>query len=100
MTPGAVAPEKLAATQKEIAAKGGACFTYSCDLTDMAAIDALAKQILADHGGVDFLVNNAGRSIRRAVIGSIDRFHDDLSTFDEGREVLGGHALLVQPELH
>jgi NAD(P)-dependent dehydrogenase (short-subunit alcohol dehydrogenase family) len=69
-------PEKLAATQQEIAAKGGACFTYSCDLTDMAAIDALAKQILADHGGVDFLVNNAGRSIRRAVIGSIDRFHD------------------------
>ena len=69
-------PEKLAATQKEITAKGGACFTYSCDLTDMAAIDALAKQILADHGGVDFLVNNAGRSIRRAVIGSIDRFHD------------------------
>ena len=69
-------PEKLEQTQREIAAKGGACFTYSCDLTDMAAIDALAKKILADHGGVDFLMNNAGRSIRRAVINSIDRFHD------------------------
>ena len=69
-------PEKLAATKKEIAAKGGVCHTYSCDLTDMAAIDALAKKILADHGGVDFLINNAGRSIRRAVINSIDRFHD------------------------
>ena len=69
-------PEKLEATKKEIAAKGGVCHTYSCDLTDMAAIDALAKKILADHGGVDFLINNAGRSIRRAVINSIDRFHD------------------------
>ena len=69
-------PEKLEATQKEIAAKGGICHTYSCDLTDMATIDTLAKRVLADHGGVDFLINNAGRSIRRAVINSIDRFHD------------------------
>jgi NAD(P)-dependent dehydrogenase (short-subunit alcohol dehydrogenase family) len=28
------------------------------------------------HGGVDFLVNNAGRSIRRAIESSYDRFHD------------------------
>jgi NAD(P)-dependent dehydrogenase (short-subunit alcohol dehydrogenase family) len=69
-------PEKLEATRKSIAARGGTCVTYSCDLADMAAIDALAKKVLADHGGVDFLVNNAGRSIRRAVINSIDRFHD------------------------
>jgi NAD(P)-dependent dehydrogenase (short-subunit alcohol dehydrogenase family) len=69
-------PEKLEETKREIAARGGACFTYSCDLTDMGAIDVLAKKVLADHGSVDFLVNNAGRSIRRAVINSIDRFHD------------------------
>lgn len=69
-------PEKLEATRNEIVAKGGTCFTYSCDLTDMAAIDVLAKRVLADHHGVDFLVNNAGRSIRRAVINSLDRFHD------------------------
>jgi NAD(P)-dependent dehydrogenase (short-subunit alcohol dehydrogenase family) len=42
----------------------------------MAAIDALAKKVLAEHGTVDFLVNNAGRSIRRAVLNSLDRFHD------------------------
>ena len=29
-----------------------------------------------NHGGVDFLINNAGRSIRRAIEGSYDRFHD------------------------
>jgi NAD(P)-dependent dehydrogenase (short-subunit alcohol dehydrogenase family) len=69
-------PEKLEATRKEIADAGGACFAYSCDLADMAAIDATAKKILADHGGVDFLINNAGRSIRRAVLNSLDRFHD------------------------
>ena len=34
------------------------------------------KQMLADHGGVDMLVNNAGRSIRRSVALSYDRFHD------------------------
>ncbi len=69
-------PEKLETTRKEIAAAGGKCFTYSCDLADMTAIDGLAKKVLAEHGTVDFLVNNAGRSIRRAVINSIDRFHD------------------------
>ena len=69
-------PEKLAETQREIAGSGGTCFTYSCDLSDMAAIDAMARKILAEHGTVDFLVNNAGRSIRRAVINSVDRFHD------------------------
>jgi thioester reductase-like protein len=47
-------PEKLEATKKSIVAKGGTCVTYSCDLADMAAIDALAKKVLADHGGVDY----------------------------------------------
>ena len=28
------------------------------------------------HGGVDILINNAGRSIRRAIENSFDRFHD------------------------
>ena len=69
-------PEKLEATRREIADAGGRCFTSSCDLSDLNAIDGVAKKILADHGTVDFLVNNAGRSIRRAVINSLDRFHD------------------------
>ena len=34
------------------------------------------KQMLADHEGIDMLVNNAGRSIRRSVKLSYDRFHD------------------------
>jgi NAD(P)-dependent dehydrogenase (short-subunit alcohol dehydrogenase family) len=69
-------PEKLAATKKLIVDAGGRCTTYSCDLSDMHAIEATAKKILAAHRAVDYLVNNAGRSIRRAVINSLDRFHD------------------------
>ena len=34
------------------------------------------RAILADHPAVDMLVNNAGRSIRRSVAQSYDRFHD------------------------
>jgi NAD(P)-dependent dehydrogenase (short-subunit alcohol dehydrogenase family) len=49
---------------------------YPCDLSNMEAIDAMADAVLNDFGHVDVLVNNAGRSIRRAVIESLDRFHD------------------------
>ncbi|QNM95362.1 SDR family oxidoreductase [Chitinimonas koreensis] len=68
--------EKLEATKKEIEAEGGQCFVYSCDLSSLEAIDGLAQQVLADHGHVDVLINNAGRSIRRAIENSYDRFHD------------------------
>jgi NAD(P)-dependent dehydrogenase (short-subunit alcohol dehydrogenase family) len=68
--------DKLKATQEEIAALGGKCFVYSCDLSDLVAIDELAQKVLADHKHVDVLLNNAGRSIRRAVENSYDRFHD------------------------
>jgi NAD(P)-dependent dehydrogenase (short-subunit alcohol dehydrogenase family) len=47
-----------------------------CDLTDLEAIDRLADEILAEHGGVDVLVNSAGISIRRAVDRSYERFQD------------------------
>ena len=36
-------------------------------------IDAAVEQILSDHAAVDMLVNNAGRSIRRSVMLSLDR---------------------------
>jgi NAD(P)-dependent dehydrogenase (short-subunit alcohol dehydrogenase family) len=49
---------------------------YPADLADMADCDRFVQLVLANHGGVDFLVNNAGRSIRRAIEASYDRFHD------------------------
>jgi NAD(P)-dependent dehydrogenase (short-subunit alcohol dehydrogenase family) len=36
----------------------------------------MLEQVIEQHGRVDVLVNNAGRSIRRSVMDSIDRFHD------------------------
>ena len=68
--------EKLEALRDEIAALGGTAHVYSADLSDMEAIDDVVARILADHPAVDFLVNNAGRSIRRSVKLSEDRFHD------------------------
>ena len=60
----------------EIVAAGGAASSYVCDLTDLDAIDVLVARVLDEHGPVDYLVNNAGRSIRRSLDLSYDRFHD------------------------
>jgi short-subunit dehydrogenase len=68
--------EELDRVRAAIEAEGGRAAAYPCDLTDLDAVDALAKQVLAEHGAVDHLVNNAGRSIRRSVALSYDRFHD------------------------
>ncbi len=68
--------DKLEETKRIIEMAGGEAHVYSCDLNDMEAIDECAQQVLADFGHVDVLVNNAGRSIRRAVVESYDRFHD------------------------
>ncbi|MEJ7785026.1 MAG: SDR family oxidoreductase [Solirubrobacteraceae bacterium] len=68
--------EKLEALREEIEAKGGTAHVYGADLSDMDAIDAVVARILDEHPAVDFLVNNAGRSIRRSVKLSEDRFHD------------------------
>ena len=68
--------EKLEALRDEIQAAGGTAHVYSADLSDMDAIDDVIARILADHPAVDFLVNNAGRSIRRSIKLSEDRFHD------------------------
>ena len=57
-------------------ARGAVATTYVCDLTDPDAVDGLVTRVLAEHGGVDYLVNNAGRSIRRSLALSYDRFHD------------------------
>jgi short-subunit dehydrogenase len=42
----------------------------------MDDIDRMADEVLAQHGAVDILINNAGKSIRRSVNRAYDRFHD------------------------
>lgn len=67
---------KLAEVRKRITAMGGFVKTYSCDITDYAANDQLAKDILEEFGQVDILINNAGLSIRRSLSLSYSRFRD------------------------
>lgn len=68
--------DELARVQRLIEDEGGIAASYPCDLTDLEAIDALVADVLAENGAVDYLVNNAGRSIRRSLSLSYDRFHD------------------------
>ena len=68
--------ENLEKVASEIEGNGGTAHFYPCDLTDMDAIAAMADQVLDDHGGVDILINNAGKSIRRSLALSYDRIHD------------------------
>jgi NAD(P)-dependent dehydrogenase (short-subunit alcohol dehydrogenase family) len=67
---------KLEDVSAEIRTHGGRVSTYSCDLSDPAACDQLIAQVLAEHGHVDILINNAGRSIRRAIDNTYGRMHD------------------------
>ena len=68
--------ETLEQVKQDIEARGGRATVFPCDLNDLKAIDEVAKQILAEIDNIDILINNAGRSIRRAVHESVDRFHD------------------------
>ena len=68
--------ETLEQVKSEIEAKGGKASIFPCDLNNMEAIDEVSKQIIASVDHIDILINNAGRSIRRAVHESVDRFHD------------------------
>lgn len=68
--------DKLEEACKEAKAKGYNFVAYPADIADMADCDRFVALLIENHGGVDFLINNAGRSIRRAIESSYDRFHD------------------------
>lgn len=67
---------ELEEVRSSIVAEGGTAYVYPCDLTDGPAVEKTVKQLLAEQGTVDMLVNNAGRSIRRSLALSYDRVHD------------------------
>ena len=69
-------PDKLAGVQAEIRARGGDVGTYRCDIADPPDCGRFIAQLLSEHQRVDILINNAGRSIRRAIDNSYDRLHD------------------------
>jgi len=55
---------------------GGEVVTLSADLASMEGCDQMVAWLVDKYGGVDVLINNAGRSIRRGIESSYDRFHD------------------------
>jgi NAD(P)-dependent dehydrogenase (short-subunit alcohol dehydrogenase family) len=68
--------DKLEETRREIEDIGATAYAYTADISEPDSVDQLVEKVLADHSAVDVLVNNAGRSIRRSVALSYERFHD------------------------
>ncbi|MGO4549746.1 SDR family oxidoreductase [Lysobacter sp. 2RAF19] len=93
--------EELFKARDEMKAKGGKVFAYTADLADMADCDRLVATVLKEHGHVDILINNAGRSIRRSIELSYDRFHDfertmQLNYFGSLRLIMGFLPTMTQ----
>lgn len=68
--------DALQSAKDEIASSGYEAHIYPADLSDTESLEALMDRIQSDHGAIDILINNAGRSIRRSVEASFERFHD------------------------
>jgi NAD(P)-dependent dehydrogenase (short-subunit alcohol dehydrogenase family) len=74
--------DKLDAAREEIVAalgenpNRGEVVTLSADLASLEGCDQMVARLVEKFGGVDVLINNAGRSIRRGIESSYDRFHD------------------------
>lgn len=68
--------DKLDEACKAATAQGYQFVAYAVDIADMVDCDRFLGLLIQNHGGVDFLINNAGRSIRRAIESSYERFHD------------------------
>lgn len=68
--------DKLEQVQQQVRQRGGQAEIFACDLTDPAAVQQLLQQLSELPGGIDILISNAGKSIRRSLFDSVDRFHD------------------------
>jgi NAD(P)-dependent dehydrogenase (short-subunit alcohol dehydrogenase family) len=68
--------DKLEEMRGEVERAGGSAYVYPTDLSNPESCRRVVDRVITDHGRVDVLINNAGRSIRRSVLSSLDRFHD------------------------
>ena len=82
--------DKLAALA---ASSGGRAVAYPAGLTDLTAVAALAKKLTENHGPMDVVVSNAGKSIRRSLHLQYDRPQDFERTI--GVNYLGPVRLLL-----
>ena len=68
--------EKLLEIKKAIEKNVARVFVYSIDLREQNKVAILIKDIINKNGGIDYFVNNAGKSIMRSIDDSLNRFHD------------------------
>ena len=68
--------EKLLKIKSEIESKGGIVTIFPVDLTQASQVEQLINSLLLLPNGIDVVVNNAGKSIRRSIFDSLDRYHD------------------------
>jgi short-subunit dehydrogenase len=68
--------EKLLEVKEKVEAQGGRADVFPCDLSNATAVQTLLGQLLQLPDGIDVVVSNAGKSIRRSIFDSLDRLHD------------------------
>lgn len=74
--------EQLLEVQRRVVARGGRAEVLPCDLADAADVEALIAQLRQLPDGVDLVVSNAGKSIRRSIFDALDRLHDFTRTMN------------------
>lgn len=74
--------KKLLEVKKKVELSGGKAEIFFADLRINEECDALLSYIKETYDGLDLFVNNAGKSIRRSLSDSLDRFHDFTRTMD------------------
>ena len=72
--------DRLREVADRIVADGGEAFAYQLDLTSEQSVSEFASAVLYDFGGVDYLIHNAGKSVRRSIHLSYDRPKDVTAT--------------------
>ncbi|WP_245574113.1 SDR family NAD(P)-dependent oxidoreductase [Amycolatopsis nigrescens] len=85
--------DQLRVVADRIGAAGGEALPYRLDLTDELSVSEFAAAVLHDFGGIDYLIHNAGKSLRRSVHLSYDRPKDVTST--SGANYLGPMRLTL-----
>ena len=85
--------DRLDDVAADISDLGGDAHAFPTDLSDPRSVDRLAAQVLERHEHVDVVVSNAGKSIRRSIELSYDRFQDFERTI--GINYLGPVKLLL-----
>jgi short-subunit dehydrogenase len=74
--------EKLVEVKQRVEAKGGRADVFACDLRNDEEVQSLLETLHELPNGIDVVINNAGKSIRRSVFDSLDRFHDFTRTMN------------------